>query len=155
MRAAAESMQPLKRWVDDLRQAEQFRPTVLVVDDDEFQHKMVATILAGQPCHVLFATSGIEALEVIGKGVPDLILMDVQMPGMDGVEVMRRLKAVPRFASVPVVMITGKSEGTVVADCLKAGAADFVVKPFDWHTLISKVARWSRPMATHAVRGGT
>ena len=169
LRAAAESMQPLKRWVDDLRQecaphmasaramgamAEQFRPTVLVVDDDEFQHKMVATILAGQPCHVLFATSGIEALKVIGKGVPDRILMDVQMPGMDGVEVMRRLKAVPRFASVPVVMITGKSKGTVVVDCLKAGAADFVVKPFDRHTLISKVARWSRPTATHAVRGG-
>ncbi|MDE2629123.1 MAG: response regulator [Burkholderiales bacterium] len=162
LRAAAESMQPLRRWADELRRecaphlesaramgemASRLQPTVLVVDDDELQHKMVATLLAEENCHLVFATTGSRALKIIGKSLPDLILMDVQMPGMDGIEVLRRLKAAPHLASVPVIMITGKSAGTVVVDCLKAGAADFIVKPFDRHTLISKVARWSRPVA--------
>ena len=165
LRAAAESMQPLRRWADELRRecaphlesaramgdmANRLQPTVLVVDDDEFQHKMVATLLAEENCHLVFATTGARALKIIGKSLPDLILMDVQMPGMDGIEVLRRLKAAPHLASVPVIMITGKSAGTVVVDCLKAGAADFIVKPFDRHTLISKVARWSRPMAARS-----
>lgn len=63
------------------------------------------------------------------KTLPDLVLMDVQMPGMDGIEATRRLKAVPLFANVAVIMLTGKSEGSVVVDSLNAGAADFVVKP--------------------------
>ena len=165
LQAAAASMQPLRRWVDELRQecaphiesaramgdmADRWRPTVLLVDDDEFQHKMVANLLAGENCLLLLATTGTRALKIIGKGLPDLILMDVQMPGMDGIEVLRRLKAAPHLASVPVIMISGKSAGTVVVDCLKAGAADFIVKPFDRHTLISKVARWSRPMAARS-----
>jgi CheY-like chemotaxis protein len=125
--------------------AEQVRPTVLVVDDDEFQHKMVARILETENCRLVFVASGAEALKILGTVQPDLILMDVQMPGMDGIETTRRLKAVPRLAKVPVVMITGQSAGTVVVDSLKAGAADFVVKPFEREKLISKVARWSRP----------
>jgi len=63
------------------------------------------------------------------------------MPGMSGMEATRRLKAVPQSTKTPVIMITGKSEGKVVVDCLKAGAVDFVVKPFDRATLIAKIAR--------------
>jgi CheY-like chemotaxis protein len=159
-RVLAQSMQPVKRWVNELKRecaphlesartmgamAEQVRPTVLVVDDDEFQHKMVARILETENCRLVFVASGAEALKILGTVQPDLILMDVQMPGMDGIETTRRLKAVPRLAKVPVVMITGQSAGTVVVDSLKAGAADFVVKPFEREKLISKVARWSRP----------
>ncbi len=157
-----DSVQPLKRWADEFKQdcaphleavrvlgamADRIRPTVLVVDDDDFQHKMVATILAAQNCHLMFAASGAEALSVMRKTRPDLILMDVLMPDMDGIEVTRRLKAVPEFAGVVVIMLTGKSEGSVVADSLSAGAVDFVVKPFDRNKLIAKVARWSRPQA--------
>ncbi|MDP1693409.1 MAG: response regulator [Burkholderiaceae bacterium] len=157
-----DSVQPLKRWADEFKQdcaphleavrvlgamADRIRPTVLIVDDDDFQHKMVATILAGENCHLMFAASGAEALSVMRKTRPDLILMDVLMPDMDGIEVTRRLKAVPEFAGVVVIMLTGKSEGSVVADSLSAGAVDFVVKPFDRNKLIAKVARWSRPMA--------
>lgn len=167
MRAAAESMKPLKRWVDEFKQecaphlesaramsvmAEQVRPTILVVDDDEFQHKMVARLLASEPCNLVFAASGAEALKVVGKSVPDLVLMDIQMPGMDGLEVTRRIKSVPHLAAIPVVMITGKSEGNIVVDSLKAGACDFVVKPFDREKLAAKVARWSRPKGAAASR---
>lgn len=125
-------------------------PTVLLVDDDRFQHKIVAKILEAEHCRLVFASSAAEALEMMGEHRADLVLMDVQMAGMDGIEATRRLKAVPAFSQVPVIMITGKSEGTVVVDSLKAGAADFVVKPFDRDKLISKVARWlpgERPRA--------
>ncbi len=166
-RAVAESMQPLERWVDEMRQAcaphleslralsalaQRIPPTVLVVDDDELQHKLVARILEAQNCRLLFAASGADALRAMDKSRPDLILMDVQMPDMDGIEATRRLKLVPQFAAVPVIMITGKSAGNVVVDSLKAGAVDFVVKPFDRDTLIAKVARWSRQQAEPSVR---
>ncbi|PJC14647.1 MAG: response regulator [Comamonadaceae bacterium CG_4_9_14_0_8_um_filter_57_21] len=121
--------------------AERYKPTLLVVDDDEFQRKILARILGSENYQLLFATSGLEALNQLRKTRPDLILMDVKMPGMDGVEVTRRLKETPRFASIPVVMITGQSDRSVVTDSLKAGAIGFVVKPFDRDKLLAKVAQ--------------
>lgn len=76
---------------------------------------------------------------------PDLVLMDVLMPGMDGIETTRRLKAIPQLAAIAVIMITGKSQGTAVVTSMQAGASDFLVKPFDRDKLIAKVAHWSRP----------
>ncbi len=167
LRVAVESVQPVQHWVDDLRQqcephlesaralnalADRVRPIVLIVDDDDFQRKIVARILESENYELLFAASGIEALNVLGRSRPDLVLMDVLMPGMDGIETTRRIKAVPQLANLPVIMVTGKSEGNVVVDSLRAGAADFVVKPLDREKLISKVARWSRPKATPLVR---
>ncbi len=162
LRLVAESMQALQHWVDEFRQecapqaqaaraasavVDRLRPTVLIVDDDDFQRKLLARILQAQNYELLFATSGAEALNSMRKTRPDIVLMDVLMPGMDGIETTRRLKAVPQFANLPVIMITGKSDGTVVADSLRAGAADFVVKPLDRDKLIAKLARWSRPEA--------
>lgn len=150
------SMEPITHWASQLSQefqphfaavrslkamADRTRPTVLVVDDDDFQRKMLGKILEAENYHLVFAAGGVEALSVLRKIRPDLILMDVMMPSMDGMETTRRLKAIPQFANVPVVMATGKSVGNVVTDSLKAGAIDFVVKPFDRETLIGKVAR--------------
>ena len=155
-RKAAESVQPLKQWMGEFRQecaphlesaralgtmAGRIRPTVLVVDDDDFQRKMMGKILEAENYRAVFAAGGIEALGILRKTRPDLILMDVMMLDMDGVEVTRRLKAVPQFADIPVLMITGKSEGTTVIDSLKAGAVDFVVKPVDRVTLVVKMSR--------------
>jgi CheY-like chemotaxis protein len=120
---------------------------VLIVDDDEFQRMLLARMLQADPYQLVFAASGAEALQAIHQARPDLILMDVQMPGMDGIETTRRLKAMPRFADVAVIMLTGKSEGQVVVDSLNAGAADFVVKPIDRDKLVAKLARWSQPTA--------
>ena len=121
--------------------AEQAQPIILIVDDDEFQHKLVGKILQGKDYQLLFAASGAEALNLARKTNPDLVLMDIMMPGMDGIETTRHLKAEPQLAKVPVIMVTGNSEGQVVIDSLKAGATDFVVKPFDRATLIAKIAR--------------
>ncbi len=115
--------------------------TLLVVDDDKFQHKILASILHSKNYRLLFAASGLEALSVLRKVRPDLILMDVNMPGMDGVEVTRCLKATPRLVDIPVIMITSQSDRSVVTDSRRAGAIDFVVKPFDQDTLLTKVAQ--------------
>ncbi|MFZ2300524.1 MAG: response regulator [Gallionella sp.] len=153
---AAQSAQPLKRWANELKQecepllksartmnamAERIRPTALVVDDDEFQRKLIGKLLEAENYQLIFATGGVDALNILRKTRPDVILMDVMMPDMDGMEATRRLKAIPHFAKTPVIMVTGKSEGNVVVDSLKAGASDFVVKPFDRATLTAKIAR--------------
>ena len=152
----AVSAAPLKAWADGLRHdyaphmeaaralgtlAERVHPTILVADDDEFQRKIVARILEAENYRVLFAGSGLEVLSLLRKTRPDLILMDVMMPDLDGVETTRRLKAVPQFAAIPVFMITGKSEKSIVAESLKAGASGFLVKPFERDTLLAKVAQ--------------
>ena len=152
--AAAESTEPLKQWVQEfwleceplLESARalnamvgRIRPTVLVVDDNEPQRKIIGKLLKAENYHLIFANDGLEALNVLRKTQPDLILMDMMMPNMNGLETTRRLKANPRFYKTPVIMITGKSEGKIVAYSLKAGAVDFVVKPFDHATLMGKI----------------
>lgn len=155
-RVAAESVKPLKQWAHNFKQecaphlesaralsamAGRVQPVVLVVDDDEFQHKIIDKILEGKNYHLVFAAGGIEALKVLRKTRPDLILMDVMMPDMGGLEVARYIKSTPQLADIPIVMITGKSDKNIVTESLKAGAADFVVKPFDRDTLLGKVTQ--------------
>jgi CheY-like chemotaxis protein len=154
-RTAAESVQPVKQWADNLRKecgphiesartlnamANNIRPTILVVDDDDFQCEIVSSMLAEGNYRVVLATGGIEALNILRKMRPDLILMDFMMPELDGIETTRRLKTMPQFAKVPVIMVTGNSEGATVRDSMKAGAINFVGKPFDRDTLLAKVA---------------
>ncbi|HAF44779.1 MAG: hypothetical protein A2100_00325 [Sideroxydans sp. GWF2_59_14] len=154
--AAFETTLPLKQWAQQLKQevapllksartlndmAGHIRPTVLVVDDDEVQRVIIDNLLTAHDYNLLFARDGLEALNVLRNKHPDLILMDMMMPNMNGLETMRRLKVMPGLAKTPVIMITGKSEGDVVVDCMKAGAVDFVVKPFDPATLVDKIAQ--------------
>jgi CheY-like chemotaxis protein len=156
LRSAVEAVAPVKQWLGTLRHdlapqlesarrlaalAEQVRPVVLVVDDDEFQHRLLAQVLADERPELLAAASGTEALGILRKRHPDLILMDIDLPEMDGVEVTRRIKSVEQFASIPVVMITGHSDRQLVVESLKAGAADFIVKPFDKATVLAKLRK--------------
>ncbi|MBI3223199.1 MAG: response regulator [Nitrosomonadales bacterium] len=154
--AAAESVNNLKQWAQDFKQgyepqlesvralgamAERVRYAILVVDDDELQHKIAGKILEEKNYHLVFARGGIEALKVLRKIRPDLILMDVMMPDMDGLEVVRYMKSAPQLANIPVIMITGKSDKKIVMESRKAGVVDFVVKPFDPDTLIGKIGQ--------------
>lgn len=154
--AAALSVAPLRRWAEELREdsapglestrrlqvmAQEIRPVVLVVDDDEFQQKAIANILKEQDFRLLFANTGIQSLSVLRELRPDVILMDMMMPGINGAETTRRIKASGRFAHIPVVMMTGASREAVISEGIKAGAFDFVVKPFDRTTLIDRVKR--------------
>jgi CheY-like chemotaxis protein len=153
---AIESTRPLKQWAQKLRQecepflesarvlnsmAEHIRPTVMVVDDNEAQRIIISKLLEAENYNLLFARDGIEALNILCKKRPDIILMDVMMPNMNGIETMRRLKAIPHLSGTPVIMITGKNEEEVVVECINAGAVDFVVKPFVHANLIDKIDR--------------
>ncbi len=71
---------------------------------------------------------------------PDLILMDVQLPDVDGITLTRQLKSIDSYAAIPIVMLTGQGQTNVVVESRNAGAVDFVVKPFDRATLLRKVA---------------
>jgi DNA-binding response OmpR family regulator len=79
---------------------------------------------------------------MLKRAHPDLILMDLMLPDLDGVEVTRRIRSMPGLGSVPIVMITGKSDKDNVINSLRAGAADFVVKPFDRAILLGKVRQF-------------
>src|SRR5579862_14607 len=112
---------------------------VLVVDDVELNVKLLEAKLASEYFEVLSADNGPRALELADSEVPDIILLDVMMPRMDGFEVCRRLKAHPRTADIPVVMVTALSD---VADRLRglgAGADDFLTKPVNDIALFARV----------------
>nr|WP_267878122.1 response regulator [Duganella aceris] len=115
-------------------------PVVLVVDDDEMVLKLVGTILKDEPYRLVCVGSALEAMAALRLVRPDVILMDIEMPGMDGMQATRHIKADARFADVPVIMITGHSGAATVRDSFRSGAADFIVKPFDREKMIAKVA---------------
>ena len=103
--------------------------TILVVDDDEFTLNLLKKMLTVEGYAVCGATSGEDALASVAEQLPDLILLDVMMPGIDGFEVTRRLKADPRSRSVPIILVTSLEDFNSCLKGLEAGAEEFVSKP--------------------------
>jgi CheY-like chemotaxis protein len=119
--------------------ANRMRPTVLAVDDDSFEQMMLARLLKGTKIELICASTGAQAFRSMAIRRPDLVLMDIDLPDVNGMEVTRRLKSVEPLADIPVIMVTGRSRRTVVMESLSAGAADFMVKPFCRATLLDKL----------------
>ena len=115
------------------------RMAVLVIDDDPFARALAQKALEKRGYAVVFAQDSNEALDVLQRLRPDAILMDVNLPGMDGVALTALLKAQPEFASIPVLMLTGEARRVTLGQSLKAGAAGFVVKPFTPEGLVAKL----------------
>jgi DNA-binding response OmpR family regulator len=114
--------------------------TILVVDDDPVIQKLLSVNFEMEGYNVVTAGDGVEGLARIADGVPDLVLLDVMMPRMDGLEVVRRLKADLTTAMIPVILLSAKAQATDVSGGLDAGADDYVTKPFDPLELLDKVA---------------
>ncbi len=114
-------------------------PTVLVVDDSAANRELIEACLAGIDCRVRLAGDGPSALAAIEAAPPDLVLLDVQMPGMDGYTVCRRLKASSTLRLVPVVMITALDRSDDRVQALEAGADDFMSKPVERLELVARV----------------
>ncbi|HEX2772455.1 MAG TPA: response regulator, partial [Micromonosporaceae bacterium] len=113
---------------------------ILVVDDDDDIARFVEVNLRLYGFDVAHARDGQEALEMIGKRRPDLAVVDVMMPRMDGVELTRRLRADPMTAVLPVIMLTAKGLTADKVVGLTTGADDYLVKPFDTAELIARIA---------------
>jgi two-component system, cell cycle response regulator len=112
---------------------------ILIVDDLLASVKVLAAKLSGEYYEVLTANDGVSGLEVVREQAPDVVLLDVMMPGMDGFEVCRRLKGNPETTHIPVVMVTALSDTADRVCGLEAGADDFLTKPVSDVTLFTRV----------------
>jgi two-component system cell cycle response regulator len=112
---------------------------ILVVDDIAANLRLLEAKLAAEYYEVALAASGPEALTMVNRWAPDVILLDVMMPGMDGYEVCRRLKATPATSHIPVVMVTALVDAAERVRALEAGADDFLSKPVDDPTLFARL----------------
>ena len=115
-------------------------PTILVVDDEPRNIQVVSNVLKEiKECHILYATNGEQALQRVEKNEIDLILLDMMMPLLDGVETCKRLKTDPRYSSIPVIFLTAKNDEESLIKGFEAGAADYISKPFLRRELIARV----------------
>jgi two-component system, response regulator, stage 0 sporulation protein F len=111
---------------------------ILVVDDEAPVREVLTEYFATEGYAVEAATSGIEALTAVQAGRADLVLLDVRMPGLDGVQVLRRIRAVAE--NLPVIMVTANEDVCLAKETLSLGAFDYVAKPFDFDYLDRAVA---------------
>jgi adenylate cyclase len=114
-------------------------PRILVVDDNETNRDILMTRLAVNDYALLQAADGEEALVVAREHLPDVILLDVMMPKLDGIEVCRRLKNDPDFPFTPIILVTAKSDSRDVVQGLEAGADEYLTKPIDQTALVARV----------------
>ncbi|MBI4289392.1 MAG: response regulator [Chloroflexi bacterium] len=119
---------------------ERFARKILLADDEEpVRALLAATLNGGSGYKVLEARDGIEALEVARVERPDLVLLDVMMPGMDGLEVCRCLKADPETDGIAVIILTAMAQDADRARALEAGANGYLTKPFSPSALLAKL----------------
>ena len=112
---------------------------ILIVDDTETMRLAERMMLAGEGYEIEIAEDGLEALDKIASARPDLVLMDIMMPRMDGIECCRRIKGEEKTKDIKVVMVTTKSEYERVKEAFAAGCDDYITKPIDKTELISKL----------------
>lgn len=112
------------------------RSHVLIADDDPIVVKFVSAILRNEGCDVLTAMDGTTTLKAVERDSPDLVILDIMMPNVDGFEVCRRLR---EWSQVPIVMLSARGETLDKVRCLNLGADDFVTKPFAMDELIARV----------------
>ncbi len=122
----------------------EYTSTILIVDDVPTARKTLRVLLLNQGYDLALASNGAEALEMAEALNPDVILLDVMMPEMDGFEVCRRLRAMPELAEVPVIMVTALEDPESRLEAIEAGADDFITKPFDRVELRARIQAITR-----------
>lgn len=114
-------------------------PSILVVDDQPENFDTIEALLHDQDYQLYYASSGQEAIDSLDIFQPDLILLDVMMPGLNGIEVCRKIKALPQWQTVPIVMVTALTSKEDLDQCIQAGADDFISKPVNRIELRARV----------------
>lgn len=115
---------------------------VLVVEDDPLNAEVMQALLDEIGWHVAIARSGRAAIELARNAAYDVVLMDLKMPEMDGLEATRQLKQIPHMQSVPIIAVTANIFRSDRESCLNAGAADYLTKPLDLPTFYATLLKW-------------
>ena len=108
---------------------------ILFVDDDPIVREFALVNLATETAGVTLAADGFDALEQISKKQPGIVLLDLEMPRLDGFEVLKRLRADPRTQDLPVIVVTGREDVAAIDRAFETGATSFLVKPINWRLL--------------------
>lgn len=116
-------------------------PLVVVADDDTITRSIINLKLKSRGYNVITASDGTEALRVIEAELPELVVLDAMMPGINGFELLRLIKAAPKTANTLVVMLTSRKLEQDIVGALNAGASDYLVKPFIPEELAVRIAR--------------
>ncbi|HVI86401.1 MAG TPA: response regulator, partial [bacterium] len=124
-------------------------PRILIADDNASNRDILQTRLAALGYEILTANDGEEALGMAREAQPDLILLDVMMPKLDGFEVCRRLKADASLPLIPVILVTGKTDSKDIIAGLEAGGDEYLTKPVDHAALAARVKSMLRIKALH------
>lgn len=117
------------------------KPKIAVVEDDADIAEIVRFALENNGCEVRLARDGADGLALAVGWNPDLVLMDVAMPRMDGLQALKGIRKDVRTRQTPVVMMTARSRGQDVQEAMSAGADDYLIKPFELNALLAKVRR--------------
>ena len=112
---------------------------VLIVDDEYSGRETLQSVLEGEGYELEMAENGLQAIEKAKKLLPDVIVLDVMMPGMSGLEVCQRIRSDPQIAEIPIIILTALDDRESLLNALKAGADDFVSKPFDRYELRARL----------------
>lgn len=126
---------------------------IMAVDDDPEVLDTLGRVLEREAFDVGLAKSGTEALALLERQVPDVLILDIIMPGLDGITLCRQVRRDPRFAALPILFLTAKGSTDDIVDGLDAGADDYVVKPFELAELRARVQALLRRSARDAQSG--
>jgi putative two-component system response regulator len=120
------------------------QPKILIVDDESIARITIEALLSNEDYELHFAKTGIEGIALAAQVMPDIILLDVMMPGMNGFDACKQIRKMPNLAEVPIILITALDDRDSRLSGLKAGADDFITKPFDIHELLLRVQNMVR-----------
>ncbi len=124
------------------------KPTILVVDDEEDIVELVELNLLREGYKALTCGTGEQALEIARSKIPNLIILDLMLPGIDGLEVCKRLRSDPKTERIPIIILSAKGEEADIVTGLELGADDYVTKPFSGKVLVARVRRVLRKTVT-------
>jgi chemosensory pili system protein ChpA (sensor histidine kinase/response regulator) len=124
--------------------------TVMVVDDSLTVRKITSRLLEREGYRVLAAKDGVDALEQVHRSLPDIMLVDIEMPRMDGFDLTRNLRGDPRTAAVPIIVISSRTADKHRTHAFELGVNDFIGKPYQEAELLAHIQKYLEPQAAEA-----
>ena len=129
------------------------KPTILIADDDPLILNMIIDVLSADGYHLLVARDGREAIQLAATNQPDLLLIDVVMPEVDGYEVVRALRELEPSRELPIIFLSAQDQEAQIGAAFDVGALDYITKPFSPGNLRTRVRTWLLRLGTSAESG--